>query len=204
MAPVCTPFRFLRAVVIAGAVLGLPAAAHLMAGGHLPPLAILAALSCVVFLSAVLLAGVRMTTPRLMAYLAAGQATLHYAFSVFSSDGSVLTENGVHHGMVVNPEVRAAAGTIPHEHLAASDSPHMFVLHAASTVLAALALAWGEAALWALAHWLRPLVVVPEVLGVASVSRTMPEEYGTLAPRWRFLGKPSSRGPPHQGSHLPG
>lgn len=203
MAAVCAPFRFPRAAVIAVAVLGLPAAAHLMAGGHLPPPTIVAALSSVVLLSAVLLAGIRMTGPVLVAYLAAGQTTLHHAFSVFSGDSTLLFENGTHHGVVLDPVARPAVDAIPTEHLAAADSPLMLVLHAAATVLAAIVLAWGEAALWALARWLRPLAVVSEAFGVAPTSSTLTAKYGTLARRWRYLGKPSTRGPPRTEAHLP-
>lgn len=203
MTPAGAPFRFPRATVIAGAVLGLPAAAHLTAGGHLPTPAILAALSCFVFLSAVMLAGIKMTAPVLVAYLAAGQTALHYAFSVFSSEGTVWFENGGHHGMSVAPVALTAVPTTLHEHLTATDSPLMLALHAAATALAALALAWGEAALWALARWLRPLIVVPEALTIDPPSHTPPARHGARARRWRYLDKPSTRGPPHLGAHLP-
>lgn len=198
MSPAGAPFRFPQAAIIAIAVLGLPAAAHLMAGGELPSPAILAALSCVVFLSAVLLAGRKMTVPVLVVYLAAGQTFLHYAFSALSRDGDVSFENGAHHAIV-----RTAIATVPHEHLTATDSPLMMTLHTAGTIVAALVLAWGEAALWALARWLCPLIVVPEVFSVAPAFRALPEQYGAFARRWRYLGKPSMRGPPRWRARLP-
>ena len=190
------PFRIPRAGVLSVTVLGLAAAAHLSAGGHLPAAPVMAALTAVVTVSAVLLAGRKMTFPVLAGYLAAGQVVLHLVFSALPGAGGA-TPGPVHHLRgVVTAAPGPVDGAIPHEHLSADASPAMLCLHLVATLATALMLARGEAALWALAAWLRPFVELPEPSGLSPGLRTTVTGGKTISQRWRGLGQPPMRGPP--------
>jgi hypothetical protein len=88
------------------------------------------------------------------------------------------------------------AEPVPPGHLAADFEPQMLGLHIVATLVTALLLAKGEAALWALAAWLRPL------RGIAAVRFLFPAAVAVPVPRramgrlWRVLRRPPSRGPP--------
>ncbi|MEV7473574.1 hypothetical protein ACIQF8_18375 [Pseudarthrobacter sp. NPDC092184] len=150
------PLRLPRAGVLALTVLTLAAAAHVGAGGQLPAPAIMMALAAVVGLSAVLLAGLKMTAPLLAAYLGGAQLSLHLAFSTLSA-GAVPGSEPSHHGpgLAAGPLMLESAAT--HQHLMADAGSPMTFAHVIATLATALLLARGEAALWALAAWLRPL-----------------------------------------------
>ena len=93
------------------------------------------------------------------------------------------------------PALDAAA----HVHaLASPTSILMLATHALATAACALLLAKGEAALWALAAWLRPLVRLPEaVTPDAGTPRAVPRTPAVLPHRpWRNLRPDSRRGPP--------
>ncbi|MGN6442675.1 MAG: hypothetical protein ACTHL6_12355, partial [Arthrobacter sp.] len=72
----------------------------------------------------------------------------------------------------------------------------MLVLHAAATLVTALVLARGEAAVWALAAWLRPIIriLTPVVIPDWPVQPAPPAV--VVLSRWRNLRLPARRGPP--------
>lgn len=151
------PLRLPRAGVLALTVLTLAAAAHLGAGGELPGPSIMMALAAVVGLSAVLLAGLKMTAPLLAAYLGGSQLSLHLAFSTLSASAVPGSEPS-HHGLglaATGPLMLESATS--HRHLMADAGSPMTFAHVIATLATALLLARGEDALWALAAWLRPL-----------------------------------------------
>ena len=158
--------RLPRAGAVALTVLTLAAGAHLAAGGQLPTLPITMALAAVVGLSAVLLAGLKMTAPLLTAYLSGSQLALHLAFSTLSNSvpsGSAMSHHGLSSASASSPVPECAAS---HPHLAAVAGSFMTFGHVVATLGTALLLARGDAALWALAAWLRPLIgpIVPAII----------------------------------------
>lgn len=151
------PLRLPRAGVLALTVLTLAAAAHLGAGGQLPALPILMALAAVVGLSAVLLAGLKMTAPLLAVYLGGSQLALHLGFAALSTTAAP-GAGTAHHRFspsATDPLILESAAT--HQHLMADAGTPMTSAHIIATLATALLLARGEAALWALAAWVRSL-----------------------------------------------
>lgn len=200
--PMPVPFRVSRALTVAAATLLLAAAAHLSAGGHLPPAPVMAALSAIVILTAVLVAGRRLTAPVLAAYLASGQFTLHLAFSALASPNNPQpgagagASTGAHvHALPVHAPVPAGTVTA-HEHLSTDTSPLMLGLHLAAILATALIMARGEAAVWAVAHWLRPLLGLPQPAAVESGIRIPVRAWDAVPARSRSFGRPPVRGPP--------
>lgn len=195
MAGARAPFRLPRAAAVAVTVLVLGAAAHVMAGGELPALPVMTALTAVVALSAVMLAGRKMTAPVLAAYLGASQTGLHLAFSALSGVGTPMPGMAVHH-----PGMKAGTGgpgaSIAHDHLSADVSLGMLGMHLTAVLLTALVMARGESALWALAAWLRPLMDPPEPAIIRVCRYLAVTAAATIQPRGRVTGRPPARGPP--------
>lgn len=188
------PFRLLRTAVVAAAVLCLAAGAHVLGGGQLPPAPVLAAVTALTVLCIVRLTEWKMSAPALAAVLIAGQGILHEAFSALSGSATPPSAApALHvHGAVPAPFA------VPelHQHLQADVEPAMLALHLISTLLTAVLLARGEAALWALAAWLRPLagLFAVRILVVARQPRPIPRQ--VLTHRWGVLRRPRLRGPP--------
>ncbi|WP_311214586.1 MULTISPECIES: hypothetical protein [unclassified Arthrobacter] len=188
------PFRIPRATAVAVTVLTLAVAAHVLAGGELPAFPVMTALAAVVALSAVMLAGRKMTAPVLAAYLGIGQATLHLAFSALSGPGTP-TPAVAHHGGLPGGTGSVAAGA-PHDHLSADASLGMLGMHVAAVLVTALLMARGESALWALAGWLRPLVETLEPSAIPARRYVPLIAAEALSLRWKVLLRPPVRGPP--------
>jgi hypothetical protein len=191
------PFHFLRAASVSTATLTLAAGAHVLAGGELPAPGILLAVLALAVLAATTATRLKLNFAAMIALLGAGQFALHEVFTVFSTP--VLTSHptaGAHHlPAVAMPALDAAA----HVHaLAGPASILMLAAHALATAACALLLAKGEAALWGLAAWLRPLVRLPEaVTPDAGTPRAVPHPPAVLPHRpWRNLRPDSRRGPP--------
>ena len=74
----------------------------------------------------------------------------------------------------------------------------MLAAHALATLGCALLLAKGEAALWALAGWLRPLAGLPVTVTLDDVEPVFAVFPTPAAPHrpWRNLRQDSRRGPP--------
>lgn len=187
------PFRFPRAAAFTAGIFALAAGAHVLAGGSLPHPAIVAGLVALVLAPVMILSKFKLSAPVIAGLLAAGQLILHEAFNAFSVSTEFTPVDGEHlHGAA--HAYPSAAAVMP-EH-AAVPGVLMLVLHAAATLATALVLARGEAAVWALAAWLRPLVRIltaallpdwPDLPAVPSV---------VIPSRWRTLRLPALRGPP--------
>jgi hypothetical protein len=74
----------------------------------------------------------------------------------------------------------------------------MVAAHAVATLACALLLAKGEAALWALAAWLRPLAALPRAAAPDAAPPAPAAFPAIAAPRrpWRNLRQDIRRGPP--------
>lgn len=77
--------RLLRGACLAALTVGLSAVAHWLGGGHLPPAGMLAGLALLLLPAGVWASGRRLHPVTAGAFLAAGQAGLHAAFSVLMS-----------------------------------------------------------------------------------------------------------------------
>ncbi|WP_422934736.1 hypothetical protein [Sinomonas sp. P47F7] len=195
-------FRLSRAATVAGATVFLAAGAHTAAGGALPDPLILAGVLALVLAGVMPLSTRKISAPVMVAVLSVTQFALHEAFGILSETSAsapALAPGAAHVHML------GAAGSGYGGHTAGahalsahtlSDSPAMLAAHAIATLATALLLAKGEAALWALLAWLRPLV---RLLAAAVLHPTpaVPAFTEELLPRvWRSLRLPALRGPP--------
>lgn len=188
------PFRFPRTVALTGAIFALAAGAHVLAGGSLPQPAIVTGLVALVLAPVMILSKIRINAPFMAALLGVGQLVLHEAFNAFSVSTGFTPAEGIHvHDLAQSHSPTGAV--IPVEH-AAVPGGLMLVLHAAATLATALVLARGEAAVWALAAWLRPLVRILAAVAIPEWPH-LPAPATVVIPfRWRNLRLPSLRGPP--------
>lgn len=191
------PLRLPRAGAVALTVLTLGAGAHVLAGGQLPALPIMAALAAVIALSAVLLAGRKMTAPTLAAYLSASQLALHQGFTTLSYSSSSLPGAPAHHGITHGSAAATVPeGAVPYGHLAADAGSAMTIAHAVATLVTALFLARGEDALWALVDLLRPLGGAVQAAAFPPALRIVFTPATDAGPREAVLGEVPARGPP--------
>ena len=188
------PLRIPRALAVAGTVLSLAAAAHVLAGGELPAPPVIAALAALATLTAAALTGAKMTAPVLAGYLLAGQFALHRAFSALSGPavpGARSTAH-VHDGQILPVPGPAAPQIMP----TADPAAGMLGLHVLATLVTALVVARAEASLWALAAWLRILIGPPTPAGLPPAFRPVLIGGGRPARRGTALGPVPARGPP--------
>lgn len=195
------PLRLFRSLVFTGAIVGLAAGGHLLGGGTLPAPMITLALTALLLVPVTWLSKRELSFPALLGLLGVGQAVLHEALSTLSVSAvcqAPATGRGSHHAgtsslhcLPANPaELSAHAGT-------GIDPLAMLTGHA----LAVLATAWllrrGEAALWQLLAWLRPLAVLPRPAVIpAAGPRTFAHDPVLIPAPWRNLRRHSLRGPP--------
>lgn len=194
-----TPFHFLRASAVATVILTLAAGAHLAGGGVLPAPAIMLAVLALTALGSTTATRLRLGFPALAALLGTGQLALHEVFAAFSAPAAAMASGSAvpHDGHLAGAGILASAA----DHIAGpgtTSGPLMLAAHTLATLGSALLLAKGEAALWALAAWLRPLVSLPQPVACddgAPPSVAFPPVAGPLRP-WRNLRQDSRRGPP--------
>lgn len=187
------PFRFSRAVAFTAAMFALAAGAHVLAGGLLPQPAILAGIVALVLAPVTMLSKTKINVPAMIGLLGSSQLVLHWAFDAFSVSASFTSAAGAHShdASAVSP---AAVGLMP-EH-AAVPGALMLALHAAATLATALVLGKGEAAVWALAAWLRPLVRILAAVAIPEWPHLSAPAAVVIPFRWRNLRLPALRGPP--------
>ena len=196
----------MRAVVVAGVVLGLGIGAHRLGGGALPGARSILALGALASAVTSALAGRRFTVPVLTFVLGAGQVVLHWALMWLApvacvsgaAPGRVLATSVamVHGGGAMGPVCAPTA--VMSAHATMSVSPAMVAAHVAATAVSVLVISVGERALWWLLAWLRPLVETPASVDVHAVRRpALPVGRVSL---WRrrsgYLRSSPRRGPP--------
>lgn len=187
------PFRLPRAVAFSAAMLALAAAAHVLGGGVLPQPAILAGIVALVLAPITILSKTRITAPVMIGLLGSSQLVLHWAFDAFSVSTEFTPSPGTHvHG---EPPLSPGGPALMPEH-ALVPAALMLALHAAATLATALVLARGEAAVWALAAWLRPLVRILAALAIPEWPQPAAPAAVVIPFRWRNLRLPALRGPP--------
>ena len=200
--PPRTPFHAFRASAVATGILSLTAGAHVAGGGHLPVPGILLAVLALTALASTAATRLRLSFPAMGALLGGGQLALHELLTAFSSPGPAAAIPGAPAGHVHGVALAGFPGTASlAEHISPADpglAPLMLVMHAAATLGCALLLAKGDAALWTLAAWLRPLAGHPSTVAPLPAPRFR----GPFAPLRlpfqprRNLRQDSRRGPP--------
>lgn len=195
------PFRLLRTAALAGSILSLAAAAHVSGGGHLPPAPVLAACLSLVVLGITAVTRWKLKAPVLGLVLAGGQGLLHSLLSMLSpaaADTPAFRPGlpGIHRHALAGSGALLPVGQDAHPHPAWDLGPAMFTAHLAATVLTALLLAKGEAALWALAAWLRPVFILAPVTFVPVLPPLVTAPRRAPVLRWIMLGTHPRRGPP--------
>jgi hypothetical protein len=197
------PWPVLRSAVVTVFVLGLAAAAHMGAGGRLPPLPLLVLFAVLVMAPVIALSRRRLSLPVLGGVLATGQTILHLAFTSLSGPGTQCGPAGLaahsHHQPEAVPDcVLTGATGIADTVSSGVGSGGMTSAHVLATALTALFLARAEAALWQLRAWLRPLThtLQPSPLpGTFTVPTPVPASRPRPVPATRVT---APRGPPPQ------
>ena len=135
--------RLARGAVAASIALFVAACSHALAGGSLPNVAGLALVLVFSVLFSVLLAGKRMSLPRLIVSVALSQAMFHGAFTLLGAAGGagVAPTGGHAHSMTFVPTATAEA---------AADDAGMWLAHVVAAAVTVLALGFGERAFWGL------------------------------------------------------
>lgn len=193
------PFHFLRALALATVILALGAGAHVAGGGALPAPPIMLAVFALTALGSTTATRLRLGFPALAALLGTAQLALHEVFAAFSAPAGAAASGTTtaHDSHLADPGILALAS----DHLSgagATSSPLMVAAHILATLASALLLSKGEAALWALAAWLRPLIRLPQQAKCddgAPPLVTFPPA-AVPCPPWRNLRQDSRRGPP--------
>lgn len=185
------PLRFPRALAVTTAMIALAAGAHVVAGGRVPHPVIFLGLVALVMAPVMILARIKVAAPAMAGLLVASQVVLHEAFNALSVPaGSHAATVGHLHGP--GPVLPATAFTPDY----AVPSTLMLVLHAAATLATALVLARGEAAVWALAAWLRPIIRILTPVVIADWPLQPAPPAVVVVSRLRNLRLPARRGPP--------
>lgn len=151
--------RIPRSLGIAAAIFSLAAGAHVLGGGLLPSLGILAALGVAILVPIAALSGRRFSFPLLIALTGAGQVILHSCFTALSLPGQCLPAVAVgsrHH----EPVTCAGPSTAIPAHAVEHPSALMVTAHLAAVLATALLLAKGDEALFRIRQWLAPLLSI--------------------------------------------
>jgi hypothetical protein len=194
-----TPFHFLRSSAVATVILALAAGAHLAGGGELPAPAILLAVLALTALGSTTATRLRLGFPAMAALLGCGQLALHQLFTAFAPPAAGTAPAAVDpHGAHLSGAGILAPGAAHLHEAAPASGPLMLAAHALATLGCALLLAKGEAALWALAAWLRPLAALPQAVAPDDGPPALAPFRPFAAPLrpWRNLRQDSRRGPP--------
>lgn len=211
MAPVSAriPFHLLRSTAVAATVVLLAALAHILGGGSLPGAGIMAAILALTSLFSTLATRRQLRLPAMTAVLGAGQLALHEVFTALSIPvPETAAVAGAGHHLAGQADVVADRG-LPFAQVAEAAAGHahqvdsplaalMLTGHVVATLLCAGLLARGEAALWFLAAWLRPLIQLPSPVrldGGTVPAAVRPRKDFTPLP-WRNLRQDCRRGPP--------
>lgn len=182
-------WRVTRAVALTAVTVVLAASAHAAAGGALPSLWALLALTVPTACVAALITRRRLSTPLVLGLLGGGQFALHQGFSVLASAGHCGAGHSGHHVVV------SACSSAPHH----DPSPGMLAAHVVATLLTGLLLARGEQVLWALVTRLHPRLPLLQRLNLPVAPRLARTPEPLFArPRTVSAAVPVRRGPPRR------
>jgi hypothetical protein len=198
------PLRLFRAALVTSLAVSLAVAGHVLGGGQLPDAVTLAVTAAFLLAPAAWLARRQLSFAVLFGVLGAGQLTLHAAFAAFSPGASCLPRLPLAPPLAQLPPAHcghgglsctAAMETMPMD--VGANSSAMLAGHLLATLATAWLLRTGEAALWQLLAWLRPLVRLPRPAGFIPASHR-PAAWPTVvvAAQRRNLRHDTLRGPP--------
>lgn len=194
------PVRLLRSALVTGAILSLAAGAHLVAGQTLPAPALLLLLTALLLVPVSCLAQRQLSFTSLVLILGAGQVLLHEAFTAFAAPGpcrSIPHDAGSQHGASSLDCPGSAPSLMAHDSFGDAPSLALFGGHLAAVVLTAWVMRRGEAALWLLVAWLRPLTLPAAAVVLPPTGpRSVTFDDTFLPSPWRNLRTDSRRGPP--------
>ncbi|MCQ6273294.1 hypothetical protein M8J71_22880, partial [Pseudarthrobacter sp. R1] len=168
-------------------------------GGRLPQTPVLAACTALVFLAVIVLTRWKLQLPALAVVLTGGQWLLHTLLSALSyaaADTAVASTAGAHQHASVGAGAQLSAARDVQLSAVRDLEPAMLTAHLAATLATAVLLAKGEAALWALAAWLRPVLFPSPVTFVHLPAQPLPAPRQAPVPRPRMLRAHPRRGPP--------
>lgn len=197
-----SPLHLLRSVVVTAVIVALAVAGHVFGGGDLPMPVVTLALASILLAPVTWLSRRQLSFVALLCMLGTGQLILHEAFSALSvrvmcqpvASGGIWHHQAGSSGLHCRPA--GLAGFDAH----GGAGGHSFMM-LAGHVLAVLVIAWflrqGEAALWQLAAWLRPLVFrLRPTLSIRPGRRVLFRDPVFIPTPWRNLRLHSRRGPP--------
>jgi len=195
------PLRLFRSLVFTGTIVGLAAGGHVIGGGTLPAPIITLALTALLMVPVTWLSKRELSFPVLLGLLGAGQMLLHEALSTLSVSAvcqAPATGRGSHHAATSSLHCLPASPAELSAHSGAGIDPlAMLAGHALAVLGTAWLLRQGEAALWQLLAWLRPLAVLPRVAVIPVAGpRTFAYDPILIPAPWRNLRRHSLRGPP--------
>lgn len=177
-----TSWRSARAGALTLVTVVLAAGAHASAGGSLPSLWVLLALTLPTFGAAFALAGRRPSTPITLVALAASQFLLHQGFAALAGEGC-----STHHVVVT------ACASTPHAH---GSGVGMLAAHVLATAVTGILLARGEQALFALADRLAWRLPALQRVSLPVLPRLPRPVERRVRPRLVDAVVPVRRGPP--------
>ncbi len=192
------PFRLLRSLLITLTTVSLAGTAHAAAGGGFPAAPLLLGMTALTWLGCMLVSRWRLSVPAMAVLLAGSQVALHQGFEWFAMSGDPIGGTipaGHPHGTAMNlPDLDFSASAATPEH---ASSTAMLMMHVLATAVTAVLLARGEAALWTLSDWLRPLLqpARPVPLPAATRPASIRQVAEAAAVRW-ILSANRWRGPP--------
>ena len=208
------PLRLFRAALVTSLAVALAVAGHMLGGGQLPDVTSLAGTAAALLAPTAWLARRQLSFATLSGVLGAGQLMLHTAFTALSPGASCLPQlplsqlpltqlplaqlpltGSLAHGGHAGLSCSAAMERMPMGN--GGDSPAMLAGHLLATLATAWLLRSGEAALWQLLAWLRPLVRLPRPAGFTPATHR-PGAWPTVfvAAHRRNLRHDTLRGPP--------
>ncbi|MFJ5693808.1 hypothetical protein ACIP9X_08130 [Arthrobacter sp. NPDC093125] len=195
------PLRLFRSLVFTGTIVGLAAGGHVIGGGTLPAPIITLALTALLMVPVTWLSKRELSFPVLLGLLGAGQMLLHEALSTLSVSAvcqAPATGRGSHHAATSSLHCLPASPAELNAHSGPGIDPlAMLSGHALAVLATAWLLRQGEAALWQLLAWLRPLAVLPRAAVVPVAGpRTFAHDPILIPAPWRNLRRHSLRGPP--------
>ena len=183
-------------------VLSLAAGAHTLAGGQLPSPGILLALLALTGLASTTATRLKLNLPALAGLLGAGQLVLHEAFTAFSGPalspalaGAVSGPGDRAHHVGPVPLPAGIGSTLAAPGLDSGPALLMLAGHALATLLCAVLLARGEAALWAAGGVAPPAAPAP-CSGDARRRRGPGSRWLARGVRTAAVAEPPARLPP--------
>lgn len=194
------PLRLLRACLISAATLGLAAAAHTAAGGHLPEAPVLVLLAVLSLAPVMLLSRYRLGLAAMAGILATSQAVLHSAFTTLAGNPNHCTGAGIaahgHHQAFAIPQCATDGVAVAGHDMAGWPAAAMLAAHILAAAATALLLARGETALWNLLAWLEPLARILRTIVLPPRARIPALPVATVLVPHPGLRIPALRGPP--------